>query len=72
MTYKIRILLMIIAIFSINTFGQTTTINSVYVNNQTTVTNCNLIDIGTTTSNNLTFYFTLSKPTAQTFFLLLC
>ncbi len=65
MTYKIRIFLMIIAVFSINTFAQTTTISSVYVNNQTTVTNCNLIDIGTTTSNNLTFYFTLSKPTAQ-------
>jgi hypothetical protein len=43
----------------------TNTIDLVHVNSQTNVTNCNLIDFGTTVNNSLMFYFTLTKPQAQ-------
>ncbi|WP_445736274.1 hypothetical protein [Mariniflexile sp.] len=40
----------------------TTSINNVYLNNQTTVLNCNTLDFGTVQNNNLVFYFKLSRP----------
>lgn len=66
MTYKIKIILLLISLMASKSFAQiTTTINNIFVNNQSNVTNCNLIDIGTTSSNNLVINFRITKPTAQ-------
>ncbi len=66
MTHKIKILLLLISLMASKTFAQiTTTINNISVNNQSNIINCNLIDIGTTSSNNLVINFRITKPTAQ-------
>lgn len=60
--YKIALMFVIGTTLNF-TYGQVqVTINDVMVNSQTTVTNCNTIDFGTTTNNTLSFYFTLKKP----------
>ena len=38
---------------------------SVYLNNQSTIIGCNLLDFGTVDTNSLIVYFKLSKPAAQ-------
>lgn len=40
----------------------TPSINEVFVNSSTTITSCNTIDFGSTSTNNLTFYFKLTRP----------
>lgn len=40
----------------------TTSINQVFLNSQTTVTNCNTLDFGTNQNNDLVFYFKLERP----------
>ncbi|AWG20552.1 hypothetical protein FFWV33_02895 [Flavobacterium faecale] len=60
---KIRILLTILCIN--NSFAQvTTSITDVYVNS-VTYNNCSLIDFGTTSNNNTTIYYKLTKPSNQ-------
>ena len=45
-----------------STYGQiTTTIDQVFVNGQTMVSDCGTIDLKTNENNALTFYFTLTK-----------
>lgn len=62
----IKILIVITSLSSYYSFGQvTTSINQVYVNSQTTVTNCSLIDFGSTSNNTLTIYYKLTKPLNQ-------
>lgn len=53
-------------LLSIPGFSQiTNTIEYVSVNNQTNASNCGTIDFGTTSNNNLVFYFNLEKPQSQ-------
>ena len=60
--YKIALMFVIGTALNF-TYGQVqVNINDVMVNYQTTVTNCNTIDFGTTTNNNLSFSVTLIKP----------
>ncbi|MFC4722669.1 T9SS type A sorting domain-containing protein [Geojedonia litorea] len=57
---------MILFLVEVKLYGQVTVaIESVLVNNQTTVTNCNTIDFGTVSSNSLNFSFKLTKPLNQ-------
>ena len=42
----------------------TTSINDVFLNNQTNVSNCNTLDFGATQNNSLVFYFKLSRPSS--------
>ena len=42
----------------------TTSINDVFLNNQTNISNCNTLDFGATQNNSLTFYFKLSRPSS--------
>ena len=42
----------------------TTSINYVFLNNQTNISNCNTLDFGATQNNSLTFYFKLSRPSS--------
>lgn len=58
--------ILILLIFGFNNvFAQVnTTIESVYVNG-TSYNSCSLIDFGTTSSNSLTFYYKLTKPSTQ-------
>lgn len=43
-------------------FGQITLeLDEIYLNNQTTIENCNTVDFGTVSNNSLVFYYTLSK-----------
>ena len=66
MKSKILICLLTLFFIEIKLYGQVTvTIESVLVNNQTTVNNCNTIDFGTVSNNNLNFSFKLSKPINQ-------
>ena len=55
----------ILAIFAMHasySYAQITTkIDEVYVNSQTSVSNCSTISFGTTNNNSLTFYFTITK-----------
>lgn len=54
MKSKILICLLTLFFIEIKLYGQVTvTIESVLVNNQTTVNNCNTIDFGTVSNNNL-------------------
>ncbi|WP_291102881.1 MULTISPECIES: T9SS type A sorting domain-containing protein [unclassified Flavobacterium] len=43
----------------------TVTTESVYLNNQSTIIGCNLLDFGSTVNNSLVVYFKLLKPAAQ-------
>lgn len=43
----------------------TVTTESVYLNNQSTIIGCNLLDFGSTVNNSLIVYFKLLKPAAQ-------
>lgn len=53
-------------LFAAQSYAQiTTTIDQIFVNSQTTVTNCSTINFGSTQSNSLTFYYTLSKGSSQ-------
>lgn len=66
MKLKILFLLLILFLVEVKLYGQVTvTIESVLVNNLTTVTNCNTIDFGTVTTNSLNFSFKLTKPLNQ-------
>ena len=40
----------------------TTSINNIFLNSQTTVSNCNTLDFGTTQNNSLVFYYKLTRP----------
>lgn len=63
MKSKIHLLTFLIAFCTYSTYAQiTTTIDEVYVNGQTSVTNCNTIDFEITANNTLTFYYILTKP----------
>ncbi len=42
-----------------------TKITDVTLNSQTVINNCGLIDLGTNSNNNLSFYFKLTKPSNQ-------
>lgn len=65
MKLKIHLITFLVAFLTLNINAQiTTTIDEVYVNGQTSVTNCNTIDFGTTENNTLTFYFTLTKTSS--------
>ncbi|MDN3678476.1 T9SS type A sorting domain-containing protein [Flavobacterium paronense] len=58
-------LTILLALFVSKSYAQvTTTIDQVFVNNQTTVTSCNTINFGTTQNNSLIFYYTLTKSGA--------
>jgi hypothetical protein len=59
-------IILILAFFCINNSSAqvTTSIDNVFANG-ITYNNCNLIDFGTNSNNSLTFYFKLTKPTAQ-------
>lgn len=66
MTNRITLTLLIGLFCIFQSIAQiTTTIVDVLVNNQTTIDNCGLIDFGSTTSNNLTVNFKLTKPASQ-------
>lgn len=41
-----------------------TTIDEVFLNNQTTVINCSTLDFGSTQNNSLVFYFKLTRPSS--------
>ncbi|MFG6685085.1 T9SS type A sorting domain-containing protein [Mariniflexile sp. HNIBRBA6329] len=63
---KIKFILVFTLIFMCKSYSQVvTTITNILVNNQTTVSNCNLIDFGTNSNNSLTIYFKLTKPSNQ-------
>ena len=65
MKLKIHIITFLVAFLTLNLNAQIlTTIDEVYVNGQTSVTNCNTVDFGTTANNTLTFYFTLTKTSS--------
>lgn len=67
MKSKIHLLTILITFCIYNTYGQiTTTLDEVYVNGQTSVTNCGTIDFETTENNTLTFYYTLTKTSSST------
>lgn len=67
MKSKIHLLIILIAFCTYSTYGQiTTTIDEVYINGQTGVTNCGTIDFETTENNTLTFYYTLTKTPSST------
>ena len=52
-------------IFS-KSFSQITlTLDQIYLNNQTSIQNCNTVDFGTTADNYLVFYYTLEKNVNQ-------
>lgn len=61
--YKILIILFLI--FNVKTFyGQVETkIDEVSINEETTVTDCETIDLGNIPTNTLNFTYTLTKPT---------
>jgi hypothetical protein len=66
MKKSIKILFIIIALTSYCSYSQVVTaISQVFVNSQTTVTNCSLIDFGTTSNNSITVYYKLTKPLNQ-------
>lgn len=66
MKSKVKLLITLITFCIYNTYGQiTTTIDEVYVNGQTSVTNCGTIDFETTENNTLTFYYTLTKTSSS-------
>lgn len=55
---KKSILFILLYLTFINIQAQiTTSINNVYLNSQTTVSNCNTLDFGTVQNNNLVFYY---------------
>lgn len=62
---KKSILFILLYLTFINIQAQiTTSINNVYFNSQTTVSNCNTLDFGTVQNNNLVFYYKLSRPSS--------
>ncbi|TXD80648.1 hypothetical protein ESY86_20340 [Subsaximicrobium wynnwilliamsii] len=66
MKSKIQLLIILITFCTYNTYGQITTeIIDVLVNNQTTVSNCSLIDLEDNSNISLTIYFKLTKPSNQ-------
>ncbi|MBF2708718.1 T9SS type A sorting domain-containing protein [Flavobacterium soyangense] len=66
MKKSIKILFVIIALTSYCSYSQVVTaISQVFVNSQTTVSNCSLIDFATTSNNSITVYYKLTKPLSQ-------
>ncbi|MBP0904747.1 T9SS type A sorting domain-containing protein [Mariniflexile gromovii] len=59
---KILFLMLLYLTFTNINAQITTSITSVYLNNQTTVSNCNTLDFGTVQNNNLVLNFKLSRP----------
>lgn len=61
-----KILLTILLYLSYSSINAqiTTSINYVFLNNQTNISNCNTLDFGATQNNSLTFYFKLSRPSS--------
>ncbi len=66
MKKSIKILFVIISLTSYCSYSQVVTaISQVFVNSQTTLSNCSLIDFGTSSNNNITVYYKLTKPLSQ-------
>jgi hypothetical protein len=59
------IFLLLMFTFNISNAQITAKIDQVFMNNQTTINLCNTIDFGTTQSNTLLFYYTLTKGSSQ-------
>lgn len=57
-----KIIVFIVITINSNYAQITTSINYVFLNSQTTVTNCNTLDFGTIQNNDLVFYFKLERP----------
>lgn len=57
-----KIIAFIVITINSNYAQITTSINYVFLNSQTTVTNCNTLDFGTIQNNDLVFYFKLERP----------
>ena len=63
---RIYILIILGILFHLNTYSQVNAeIVDILVNNQTTINNCNLIDMEDNNNISLTIYFKLTKPSAQ-------
>ncbi|WMI66848.1 T9SS type A sorting domain-containing protein [Aestuariibaculum sp. YM273] len=65
MNLKITITLMLLLIVNKVSGQITLTLDEIYLNNQTSIENCNTVDFGLTTNNYLVFYYTLQKPINQ-------
>ncbi|MEM0541865.1 hypothetical protein WFZ85_04515 [Flavobacterium sp. j3] len=58
-------IILLILFVNISHSQVTTTVDQVFVNNQTTVNLCNTINLASNQSVNLVFYYTLTKPSSQ-------
>ncbi|MFD0990367.1 hypothetical protein ACFQ1R_09685 [Mariniflexile jejuense] len=63
---KLKFILVFTLILICKSYAQiTTTITNVLVNNQSTISNCSLIDFGSNANNSITINFKLTKPSNQ-------
>ena len=56
-----KIITLLLVTFTNLMIAQSTGVDQVFLNSQTTITGCNTIDFGTVTNNNMTFYYTLTN-----------
>lgn len=65
-----KIITLLLVAFTNLMLAQSTGVDQVFLNSQTTITGCNTIDFGTVANNNMTFYYTLTnagQPTGTLF-----